>query len=187
MNMLDMAAIFAEHREVMATLDNMIPQLQHCAEIITKNIQAGGTVFWMGNGGSAADAQHMAAELIGRFKKERRALPSIALTTDSSVLTCLSNDYDFNIIFARQLEALCNNNDIVIGLSTSGNSENVLRGMAVARQRGAFTIGFTGQTGGKLIEVVDVCFAVSSHTTARIQEAHSLLCHTLCEAVELHF
>src|SRR3990167_4975071 len=121
------------------------------AQQVTQRVQQGGTVFWLGNGGSAADAQHLAAELIGRFKKERKAIPSLSLSTDSSVLTCLSNDYDYSLIFARQLEALCRSNDVVIGLSTSGNSPNVLKGLAVAKQRGAYTVGLTGMGGDKLM------------------------------------
>lgn len=182
--MLDIAAIFHEHQRVIEDLMPSIPQLQQVAERILKALQAGGKIFWMGNGGSAADAQHMAAELIGRFKHERKALPSIALSTDTSILTCLSNDYDFNVVFSRQLEALCGAHDVVIGLSTSGNSENVLRGIAVAKQRGAYTVGFTGHQGGKLKDLVHTCFIVPSKTTARIQEGHALLCHTLCEYIE---
>jgi D-sedoheptulose 7-phosphate isomerase len=182
--MLDIAAIFSDHCNVVAQLEQFIPQIKQCVEVIKQRFALGGKILWMGNGGSAADAQHMAAELVGRFNKERKALPSIALTTDSSILTSISNDYDFSMIFSRQLEALCNTNDIVFGLSTSGNSENVLRGIAVAKQRHAFTIGFTGHDGGKLKSEVDVCFVVPSKKTARIQEAHTLLCHVLCEAIE---
>ncbi len=182
--MLDILAIFKEHQQVMGLLEPMIPQIQEIAEKIISSLKNQGTVFWMGNGGSAAEAQHMAAELIGRFKKERRALASIALTTDSSILTCLSNDYDFNIIFSRQLEALCKPQDIVIGLSTSGNSENILRGVQAAKNIGAYTIGFTGQQGGKLKNLADNCFTAPSDNTPRIQEVHQLVCHTICEIVE---
>src|SRR5262249_29771962 len=142
--MIDFRAIIDEHCKVIQLLDNLLPNLQTALAKITESLRNRGTIFWMGNGGSAADAQHMAAELIGRFKKERRALASIALTTDTSILTCLSNDYDFNIIFSRQLEALCKPGDIVIGLSTSGNSQNVLEGIKTAQQIGAYTIGLTG-------------------------------------------
>jgi len=181
---IDLAGLVEEHQSVIRSCKQLLPQLEVCISIVVDRLQKGGKVFWMGNGGSAADAQHMAAELIGRFKKERQAIASIALTTDSSVLTCLSNDYDFNVVFSRQLEALCGPHDVVIGLSTSGNSENVIRGLAVARARKAYTIGFTGHEGGRLREAVDSCFVVPSTTTARIQEAHTLLCHSLCEAVE---
>jgi D-sedoheptulose 7-phosphate isomerase len=180
----DILSVFKEHQSVIATLDSLIPALEKSVEIITRSLKSNGTVFWMGNGGSAAEAQHMAAELIGRFKKERAALASIALSTDSSILTCLSNDYNFDIVFSRQLEALCKPQDIVIGLSTSGNSKNILQGIETAKRKGAYTIGFTGHEGGKLKEIADSCFVVPSTNTARIQEAHQLLCHTLCECVE---
>lgn len=185
--MIDILAIFKEHQEVIHLLEPMIPQIQEVSEKIIQSLKNQGTIFWMGNGGSAAEAQHMAAELIGRFKKERRALSSIALTTDTSILTCLSNDYDFNIIFSRQLEALCKPQDIVIGLSTSGNSENIMLGIQTAKNIGAYTIGFTGQHGGKLKNLADNCFAIPSDNTPRIQEAHQLICHTLCEYVESGF
>lgn len=182
--MLDIKAILNEHQQTIATLFDWIPQIEKTAQRMTDSINQGATVFWLGNGGSAADAQHMAAELIGRFKHERRAIPSIALTTDTSVLTALGNDYDFNIIFARQLEGLCKANDIVMALSTSGNSENVLRAVKVAKEKGAYVIGFTGHQGGKLKTLVDTCFVIPSKITARIQEAHHLLCHLLCEWVD---
>lgn len=182
--MLDISAIFKEHQKVIDLLESMIPQIQEVGERIVKSLTNQGTVFWMGNGGSASEAQHMAAELIGRFKKERRALASIALTTDTSILTSVSNDYGFNVIFSRQLEGLCKPQDIVIGLSTSGNSENILRGIQTAKDIGAYTIGLTGHHGGKLKDIADSCFAVRSENTPRIQEAHQLICHTLCEYVD---
>ena len=182
--MLDILSIFKEHKKVIDSLDSMIPMLEKSSEKIIASLKSNGTIFWMGNGGSAADAQHMAAELLGRFKKERRALASIALTTDSSILTSLSNDYNFDIIFSRQLEGLCKPQDVVIGLSTSGNSKNVLLGIEAAKNIGAYTIGFTGNDGGKLKDITDLCFVIPSKNTARIQEAHQLLCHTLCECVE---
>jgi D-sedoheptulose 7-phosphate isomerase len=185
--MIDINAIFEEHCKLIKSLDNQIPALQKMAEVMIASLKNQGTIFWMGNGGSAADAQHMAAELMGRFKKERRALASTALTTDTSMLTAVSNDYSFDIVFARQLEALCKPHDIVMGLSTSGNSENVLRGIQTAKEIGAYTIGLSGHEGGKLKDVVDHCFVVPSKNTARIQEAHQLLCHILCEYVEAAF
>ncbi len=182
--MLDILAIFKEHQKVIELLEPIIPEIQKTAEKIIESLKNKGTIFWMGNGGSAAEAQHMAAELIGRFRKERRALASIALTTDTSILTCLSNDYNFDIIFSRQLEALCKPQDVVIGLSTSGNSENILRGIQTAKEIGAYTIGFTGEQGGKLKNLADHCFTMPSDNTPRIQEAHQLICHTICEYVE---
>lgn len=182
--MLNILESIHEHQQVIKGIEALAPLIEQMAQRITAAVQAGGTVFWLGNGGSAADAQHLAAELIGRFKKERKALPSLSLSTDTSVLTCLSNDYDFSFIFARQLEALCRPQDVVIGLSTSGNSPNILRGIEVAKQRGAYTIGLTGQSGDKLIHQVDLGLAVPSKNTARIQEAHILIGHMVCEWVE---
>lgn len=172
-----------EHLEVMSQLEPIVPLIEKAAERLIHAIQNGGKIFWMGNGGSAADAQHLAAELIGRFKHERAAIPSIALTTDSSILTCLSNDYDYSIVFSRQLEALCRPNDVVIGISTSGNSRNVIAGMNTAKKMGAYTIGLSGQ-GGALPAIADLGICVPSNTTARIQEAHIFIGHSICELVE---
>lgn len=175
---------FNEHIDVIKKSEALLPDLKKITDKIIDALKKGGTVYWLGNGGSASDAQHMAAELVGRFKKERRALPSLSLSTDTSLLTALSNDYDFSIIFARQLEAFCKSNDIVIALSTSGNSENILKGVDVAKNKGAFVIAFTGESGGKLKGTVDHCFLIPSKVTARIQEATTLLCHTMCEMID---
>lgn len=145
---------------------------------------AGGAVFVFGNGGSAADAQHIACELLGRFKINRRALAAIALTTDSSSLTAIGNDLGFEQVFARQLEALVEAGDIVWGLSTSGNSPNVVAAMKLARQRGAVTVGFTGESGGALAELCDHLLRVPARATDRIQEGHALAYHYICERVE---
>lgn len=176
--------ILEDHISIIKNTESLLPLLEKSAEKIIAAYNNGGVVYWLGNGGSASDAQHMAAELVGRFQKERKALPSFSLSTDTSLLTALSNDYDYSIIFARQLEAVCKSQDIVIALSTSGNSENILKGIEVAKSRGAFTIAFTGETGGKLKDKVDYCFLIPSKITARIQEATTLLCHMLCEQVE---
>jgi len=146
--------------------------------------QNGNKVLLMGNGGSAADAQHIAAELVGRFRLRRKALPAIALTTDSSILTAVSNDFGFEEIFARQVEALAAANDIVIAISTSGRSRNVLRGVESARAARCYTAALTGQTGGDLARQVDLLLAVPSESTQRIQEAHSLIGHMFCDLVE---
>jgi len=177
-----------EHLEIVGKLRGIETQLSEVAERVTRALRNGGKVLWMGNGGSAADSQHMAAELVGRFARERRALASVALTTDTSILTAVANDYSFADIFSRQIEALCNPQDVVIGISTSGNSENVLRGFSAARRKGAFTVGLTGQ-GGKMAArgIVDVCILVPSQVTARIQEAHILIGHILCDCVEAQF
>lgn len=153
-------------------------------ERMTDSLRQNGKILWMGNGGSAADCQHLAAELVGRFAKERRALPSIALTTDTSILTAVANDYSFATVFARQIQALCQPQDIVVGISTSGNSDNVIAGIQAAREIGAYTIGMTGESGGKLRDLVDICLRVPSSNTPRIQEAHIFIGHTLCEWIE---
>lgn len=181
--MLNILESIHEHQQVIKAVEQLTPQIEQIAQQITDAVVNGGTVFWLGNGGSAADAQHLAAEFVGRFKKERKALPSLSLSTDTSVLTCLSNDYDYSVIFARQLEAFCRPGDVVIGLSTSGNSANVIKGIEMGKQRGALTIALTG-AGGKLSSIADITFAVPSKVTARIQEVHILVGHMLCEWVE---
>ena len=152
--------------------------------MIITALNAGNTVYFMGNGGSAADSQHLAAEFVGRFRKERGGLPAVALTTDTSILTAVGNDYGFDNIFARQIEALVKAGDVVVGLSTSGNSANVVRALEAAAQRRAHTIGLTGQSGGIMASVCDICLKVPSEITARIQEAHILIGHIICELVD---
>lgn len=178
--------LLKEHQTVMSHVENMIPLMDQAVVRMVHAINGGGKILLMGNGGSAADAQHLAAELICRFKAERRALPAIALTTDTSILTAVSNDYDYSHIFSRQIEALCQPQDVVIGISTSGNSKNVLMGMEAAKKIGACTIGLTGEA-GKLKDMVDLCFCVPSKTVARIQEAHIFIGHSICELVENAF
>ncbi len=153
-------------------------------EIIARALKDGNKVLLFGNGGSAADAQHIAGEIVGRFKRERRALPAIALTTDTSILTAVGNDYGFERVFERQVEALCMPGDIAIGISTSGNSPNVIRGLMKAHDLGATTIAFTGRDGGKLVDIAHYSFVVPSYDTARIQECHITLAHVLCEIVD---
>jgi len=142
------------------------------------------TIFFMGNGGSAADCQHLAAELVGRFVKERKGLPSIALTTDTSILTAVGNDYGFEKIFTRQIEALVKPGDVVFGISTSGNSPNIIDAIYTAKEAGALTIGLTGRGGGVLKEICDHCLVIPSDNTARIQEAHILIGHIICEIID---
>lgn len=144
-----------------------------------------GKILIMGNGGSAADAQHFAAELVGRFKMERAAMPAIALTTDSSVMTAIGNDYGYDLIFCRQIEALAQPGDVVIGISTSGNSQNVIKAMARAKQCGCLTIGFTGSKKGSINDYSDVLFTVPSTDTPIIQECHITLIHIICELLEI--
>ena len=144
----------------------------------------GRTIFFFGNGGSAADSQHLAAEMVGRFTLERRALPAIALTTDTSILTSIGNDYGFDRIFIRQLQGLGRPGDVAVGLSTSGNSPNVLLAMDAAREQGLVTVALTGQSGGKLAERVHFCLRVPSNDTARIQESHITIGHLICQGVD---
>ena len=141
-------------------------------------------VLLMGNGGSAADAQHIAGELVGRFKKERKAIPAISLSTDTSILTAIGNDYGFEKVFERQIEALGNKGDVVIGISTSGNSENIYRAMKLAKEIGLITIGFLGNDGGKIKGLSDIALIVPSKNTPRIQETHITIGHIICEGVE---
>ena len=160
------------------------PTLAPIAAAMAEAFRNGGKVVLFGNGGSAADAQHVAAELVNRFLMERKALPALALTTDSSILTAMANDLGFDCVFARQVEALVRPGDVVVGLSTSGNSENVLQGLRAARECGATTVGLTGRDGGRLKDVADICFCAPSGNTPRIQETHITVLHAICEAVE---
>jgi D-sedoheptulose 7-phosphate isomerase len=165
-------------------METLAQPLQQAAEAGIKTIQEGGTIFWIGNGGSAADAQHMAAELVGRYKKERKAIRSQALTANSSSLTAIGNDYGYERVFDRQLEAFGSAKDTLIAISTSGNSENVIRALQLARKLGMFSIGLTGETGGKMAQWVDILLNVPSQDTARIQETHLLIGHILCDLIE---
>ncbi|MFZ0632670.1 MAG: D-sedoheptulose 7-phosphate isomerase [Acidobacteriaceae bacterium] len=175
----------AEHLTVIESLRGQRALLEEIAVRMAGALLRGNTVLWCGNGGSAADSQHLAAELVGRFRRERRGLPSIALTTDTSILTAVANDYGFERVFQRQVEALCVPGDILVGISTSGNSRNVCLALEAARQRGAWTVAFTGQGGGAMAGVADAVLAVASKDTARIQEAHILCGHLLCDQIEL--
>ena len=154
------------------------------AQLLVRCLRKGGRVYFFGNGGSAADAQHLAGEFVGRFTMERRALPAVALTTDTSVLTAIANDYGFDRCFERQVEALVRRGDVVVALSTSGNSPNVLRGAELARRRGARVIALTGATGGQLKALADLCLCAPAKESARIQECHITIGHTLCALVE---
>ncbi|WDT82597.1 MAG: D-sedoheptulose 7-phosphate isomerase [Candidatus Manganitrophus sp.] len=167
-----------------AIVRNMIPEIAQAAAWIVASYGNGGKLVLFGNGGSAGDAQHIAAELVGRFERERRALPAIALTTNTSTLTAIGNDYGYNKIFSRQVEAWVQPTDVVIGISTSGNSPNVLEGIAAAKLKGAKTIGLTGEKGGKLASQTDLCLKVPSSNTARIQESHIMIGHLLCLLLE---
>jgi len=184
-------AIAAELRESIeakqATLERELPMLARIAETVVDALAAGGKVLIFGNGGSAADSQHIAAELVSRFRRERGALPAIALTTDTSILTAIANDYSFEDVFARQVEALGRPGDVILAISTSGNSPNVLKAVRRAAELGMKTIGFTGDDGGKLRQCVDLCFRVPSFATPHIQEVHIAAGHAVCEVAESRF
>jgi len=177
--------IFAQSIAVkQKTLEVNCGQIVQAAKLILKCIQRGGKVILFGNGGSAADSQHIAAEFIGRFQKERKSLAAIALTTDTSILTALANDYCFDIVFSRQIEGLGRSRDVAIGFSTSGNSKNVIVGLKTAKKMGLNTISLTGNRGGKIATLTDVSLIVPSTHTARIQESHICIAHAICELVE---
>ncbi|MES2637547.1 MAG: D-sedoheptulose 7-phosphate isomerase [Pseudomonadota bacterium] len=174
----------AAHMAMFNALEPLFPMISAVGIKMQDCIKSGGKILIMGNGGSAADSQHIAAEIVGRFKKERKGMPAIALTTDTSIITSVGNDYGYDYIFARQVEALCRPEDLVIGITTSGNSANVVRAMEAAKEIGATTVGLTGGNGGKLNAICDFNLVMPSPVTARIQEAHIFVGHSLCEILE---
>jgi D-sedoheptulose 7-phosphate isomerase len=178
-------ASLREGAELRMRISDECGQMIVTAAILIQNcLRADGKILLFGNGGSAADAQHMAAEFVGRFVQERRALPAIALTTDSSILTAVGNDYGFDRVFSRQIEALGRPNDVAIGISTSGNSPNILAGIERARSKQMKTIGLSGKDGGRLAKSCDVSIVIPSTNTARIQECHITVGHIFCELIE---
>ena len=172
------------HRQTFEQLPALAPQVAALAEAVIECLRGGGKVLWMGNGGSAADAQHLAAELMVRYKAERGPLPSIALTTDSSLLTAHSNDYEFETLFSRQVEGLAKPGDLIIGISTSGNSGNIIKAVEQAQRMGVKSATLLGRDGGKLAGMADLSVVVPSDETARIQEAHIFIGHWLCEQID---
>jgi D-sedoheptulose 7-phosphate isomerase len=176
-----------EHKAHVAMFDALqalFPLVSEAGILLQNCIKNGGKILLCGNGGSAADSQHIAAEIVGRFKKERKGMPAIALTTDTSILTSVGNDYGYDYIFARQVEALCTPKDVLIGITTSGNSANVVRAIEAANEIGATTIGLTGGNGGKMTALCKHNIVVPSGVTARVQEAHIFIGHCLCEILE---
>jgi D-sedoheptulose 7-phosphate isomerase len=161
-----------------------LAQIAAASAVIGRSLREGGKLLIFGNGGSAADAQHIAGEFVGRFLAERRALPAVALNVNTSVLTALANDYSFEHVFARQIEALGERGDAALGISTSGTSANVVAGLRVARERGLHTLALTGRDGGSMRELADACVCIPADETPRIQEGHILVAHILCEIVE---
>jgi D-sedoheptulose 7-phosphate isomerase len=179
---------FRSHIEITSKTFNLIKEsIEYSAEICIKSLQNGGKILLFGNGGSASDAQHIASELVGRFNKERKGLPAIALTTDSSALTSIGNDFGFLKIFERQVEALANKNDVVVGISTGGSSMNVINGLNLANKLDCKTIGFSGKDGGTFNSICDVNLVVPSYNTARIQEMHIVIGHTICHLIDNAF
>lgn len=173
------------HREVIEAIErDLAAPVAAVAELLVEAFRAGKKLLVMGNGGSAADAQHFVAEMVGRFKLERRGLPAVALTTDSSILTALGNDYGFDLIFRRQVEALAAPGDVVVGISTSGSSKNVAAALLLARELGCRTVGLLGRDGGTIRELADFALTVPSNDTPRIQEGHITIIHILCDLVE---
>lgn len=165
-------------------LKQNIEGITELSKVVISSLNSGGKILLFGNGGSAADAQHIATEFVGKYLLERKPLPAIALTTNTSSLTAIGNDYGFEHVFERQVEAFCSKKDVVIGISTSGNSLNVLLGIKAAKKKGATTVGFTGRKGGKLSRLVDLAIKVPSDSTPRIQESHILVGHILSELAE---
>ncbi|MFB9886429.1 D-sedoheptulose-7-phosphate isomerase [Balneatrix alpica] len=177
-------ATLTRHLQVFNQLSSLEPQVLELADRVEACLAQGGKLIFMGNGGSAADCQHLAAEFVVRYKAERRPLGAIALTVDTSILTAHSNDYSYDSVFTRQIQALARPQDLVIGLSTSGNSANVIDGIRAAKELGCFTYAWTGESGGKLLALADVTLRMPSNETARIQEAHMLIGHWVCEEMD---
>lgn len=175
-----------QHRRLFASLDSLQADVDAAGLLAAQSLDGGYKILFCGNGGSAADSQHLASELTGRFIKDRRPLAALALTTDSSALTCIGNDYAFDEVFARQVAGLGRSGDVLVAISTSGNSRNVLRAVEEARRIGMKVVGLLGRDGGVLKAQCDVAIVVPSDVTARIQEAHILIGHTLCGLIEQH-
>jgi len=173
-----------EHQETVGKLGALAGQIETIASRVIDCLNSGGKVLFFGNGGSAADAQHLAAELVVRYRTNRRAFAGIALTTDTSILTAHSNDFGFDSVFARQIEALANRGDVVIGISTSGNSPSVVQGLKAAKLQDCFAVAFTAESGGQCANLADIAFKAPSSITARAQECHLLAGHIICDIVE---
>ncbi len=175
---------FDDHQKALEKSRALYPVIEDMAKICEKALRSGHKILICGNGGSAADAQHIAAEFVGRFHNERRSLPAIALTTDTSILTAVGNDYSFDRVFSRQVEGLGDPGDVLWGISTSGNSSDVLEALKIAREKGLTTIGSTGKTGGAMVLWCDASLVVPDDVTARIQEIHMLAAHIICQIID---
>lgn len=177
----------AAHHSATQRLPEILPELERLSKAVIDCLNAGKKVLFFGNGGSAADAQHLAAEFVIRYRTNRRSLPSLALTTDTSMLTACGNDFGFETIFSRQIEGLANAGDVAIGITTSGNSPNVLAGLEAARAKGCVTVSFTAESGGKAASLADIAIKAPSPITAHAQECHMIVGHILCEMVDQAF
>ena len=181
----EIASQLAAHREIISRVERELsPQIAEIVTMLVETFNRGGKLLVMGNGGSAADAQHFVAEIVGRFKMERRGLPAIALSTDTSILTAIGNDYGFDKVFHRQVEALASPGDLVVGISTSGNSPNVLQALELAREKGCRTVGLLGKDGGTVKDVCDLALIVPTNDTPRVQEVHITIIHIVCDLLE---
>jgi len=182
---LEITSQLAAHRDVIGRIERELsPLIAEMATLMVETFKRGGKLLVMGNGGSAADAQHFVAEIVGRFKMERRGLPAIALSTDTSILTAIGNDYGFDRVFHRQVEALALPGDLVVGISTSGNSPNVLQALKLAREKGCRTVGLLGKDGGSIKELCDLALIVPTDDTPRVQEGHITIIHIVCDLLE---
>ena len=178
---------FSAHIETANSMHLLTNEVVHVAKLCIKSINNGGKILLFGNGGSAADAQHIAAELVGRYKTNRQGIAAIALTTDTSVLTSVGNDFGYNVLFARQVEAIAQKGDIAIGISTSGTSENIIEALKLASKLECVTIGFSGKNGGEMNKVCDINLIAPSNDTPRIQEMHILIGHVICHLIDQEF
>ena len=176
--------IIISSSDLIASLTSMSPEIEKTIDKIASCLKNGNKIILFGNGGSAADAQHVAAELVGRFKLKRQSYPAIALTSNTSIITAISNDFSFTSSFSRQCESLVSKNDVAIGISTSGKSVNVRKALLVSKKKGASTIGLLGNGGGTIKKIVDIPLTIQSNSTPRIQEAHRVIYHIICERVE---
>ena len=181
----EIASQLAAHRDVIARVERELsPRIAEMVTLLVETFERGGKLLVMGNGGSAADAQHFVAEIVGRFKMERKGLPAIALSTDTSILTAIGNDYGFDNVFRRQIEALAAPGDLIVGISTSGNSPNVQQALELAREKGCRTVGLLGKDGGSIKNVCDLALIVPTNDTPRVQEGHITIIHIVCDLLE---
>ena len=173
-----------DHSAAVQKLFPLVDRIETLSNHMITALKKGGKIVFMGNGGSAADCQHLSAEFVGRFQRERQGLPALALTKDTSIITAIGNDYGFENVFSRQVEAMCTPQDLLVGISTSGNSDNVYKAIEAGKNMGLFTVGLTGKNGGRIADACDLPLIVPEEDTARIQEMHILIGHTLCGLVE---